>query len=134
MENQDFALNKKFQDIFEIANAERNHCPVRDIICRISDKWTLLAVYALGGFGTMRFNELRHKIGDVSQRMLTVTLRNLENDGFVSRKVYAEVPPRVEYKLTDLGYSLLDQLYPIINWADNNGETIIRSRGIDKTS
>lgn len=128
MENQDFALNKKFQDIFEIANATRNHCPVRDIISSISDKWTLLTIYALGGFGTLRFNELKHKIGDVSQRMLTVTLRNLEKDGLVSRRIYAEVPPKVEYKLTDLGYSLLDHLYPIIHWADTNGEAIIKSR------
>lgn len=129
MENQDLSSEKKIQNIFEIANSTRNQiCPVRDIIARISDKWTLLAIYALGGYGKLRFNELKHKIGDVSQRMLTVTLRNLEADGLVTRKIYPEVPPRVEYELTDLGRGLLNQMCLLVDWAQYNGEEIIKFR------
>ena len=129
MEIQEITTDKKFQNIFEIANSTKNEvCPVRDIIARISDKWTLLAIYALGGYGKMRFNALKHRIGDVSQRMLTVTLRNLEGDGLVLRKVYPEVPPKVEYQLTELGLSLMYQMEYIIDWANENGEEIIKCR------
>lgn len=120
---------KKFQIIFENANTAKDvFCPVRDVISRVNDKWTMLTIYALGGFGVLRFNELKSKIGDVSQRMLTVTLRNLEADGLVSRKIYAEVPPRVEYRLTELGDSLMHQMEGLTNWANTNGEEILKSR------
>jgi len=69
----------------------------------------MLAIYALGGYGTLRFNELKRKIGHISQRMLTVTLRNLEDDGLIKRKVYAGVLPRVEYRLSAMGHSLMNQ-------------------------
>lgn len=129
MENKEIVTDKNFQNIFELANSSRDGiCPVRDIIARISDKWTLLAIYALGGYGKMRFNELKQRIGDVSQRMLTVTLRNLESDGLVNRKVFPEVPPRVEYELTSLGISLMNQMKYIIDWANENGEEIIKYR------
>lgn len=131
MENTAIVEGKKFQEIFELANSTKSGvCPVRDIIARISDKWTLLSIYALGGYGTLRFNELKHKIGDVSQRMLTVTLRNLEADGLVKRTIYPEVPPRVEYELTDLGRSLAFQLTLLTDWVTVNGEEIINSRTI----
>ena len=123
------ADEKKYKEIFEVAQLTRHSvCPIRDIISRISDKWSMLAILALGGFGTLRFNELKHKIGDVSQRMLTVTLRNLEGDGLISRKIYPEVPPRVEYELTDLGLSLLTQYAIFAEWASLNGDIIIKSR------
>lgn len=120
---------KKYKEIFEVAQITRDQiCPIRDIIARISDKWSMLAILALGGFGKMRFNELKHKIGDVSQRMLTVTLRNLEGDGLITRTIYPEVPPRVEYELTPLGHSLLAQYAVFADWASTNGEMIIKSR------
>jgi DNA-binding HxlR family transcriptional regulator len=132
MENTAFVEVKKIQEIFELANATKNQlCPVRDIIARISDKWTLLSIYALGGYGTLRFNELKYKIGDVSQRMLTVTLRNLEADGLVKRTIYPEVPPRVEYQLTALGWSLVNQLTLLTDWATVNGEEIIKYRKLN---
>jgi len=132
MENTAFVEVKKIQEIFELANATKNQlCPVRDIIARISDKWTLLSIYALGGYGTLRFNELKYKIGDVSQRMLTVTLRNLEADGLVKRTIYPEVPPRVEYQLTALGRSLVNQLTLLTDWATVNGEEIIKYRKLN---
>ena len=120
---------KKFQEIFQLANTTRKQvCPVRDIIARVSDKWSMLAIYALGGFGTLRFNELKHKIGDISQRMLTVTLRNLEKDGIITRRLFAEVPPRVEYELTPLGYSLMEQLAQFAEWANTNSKQILSAR------
>ncbi|MBY8962061.1 helix-turn-helix transcriptional regulator [Flavobacterium sp. D11R37] len=129
MENTAFKEQKKFQDIFWKANETRNGiCPVRDIIARISDKWSMLTIYALGGYGTLRFNEIKRLIGDVSQRMLTVTLRNLETDGLVERKVFPEVPPRVEYNLTPLGFSLLEQLVQLGGWAEQNSAAIIKNR------
>jgi DNA-binding HxlR family transcriptional regulator len=120
---------KKFQKIFEGAKtSKQSFCPVRDIINRISDKWSILAISALGGYGVLRFNELKKLIGDVSQRMLTVTLRNLEADGLITRKVYGEVPPRVEYELTPMGRSLLHQVSQLADWALENGVVILKSR------
>jgi len=78
-------------------------CPIRSILDRLGDKWSILIFLTLSTNGTMRFNEINRSIGDISHRMLTVTLRTLEEDGLISRKIYAEVPPRVEYKLTELG-------------------------------
>ena len=78
-------------------------CPVRDLLVRINSKWAMLIMATLNANGTMRFGEILRTIGDVSQRMLSVTLRALEDDGMVQRNVYAEVPPRVEYELTNKG-------------------------------
>ncbi|MCW3465779.1 winged helix-turn-helix transcriptional regulator [Chitinophaga nivalis] len=130
-----FAGEKKFQEIFQVANTTRNQlCPVRDIVARISDKWSMLAIFALGGFGTLRFNEMKHKIGDISQRMLTVTLRNLEADGLVTRTVFPEIPPRVEYQLTPLGYGLMQQFSLLADWATDNGEQILRCRQLQRNA
>lgn len=120
---------KKFKEIFEKANVKAGaFCPVRDIIARISDKWSILAILALGGHGTLRFNELKNVIGDVSQRMLTVTLKNLEADGLITRKVYPQVPPRVEYNLTPLGHELMQQYSVFAEWASTNEQTIVAAR------
>lgn len=119
---------KNLKLILEEAKDQSKLCPVRDVIQRISDKWSLLSILALGTHGTLRFNVLKKEIGDVSQRMLTVTLRNLEEDGFVSRKIYAEVPPRVEYQLTDLGQGLMQQVLQLADWANMQLPAIISSR------
>lgn len=120
---------KNFKKVFEMAISTRNSfCPLRDVVARISDKWSMLVIYALGGYGKMRFNELKYKISDISQRMLTVTLRNLEADGVITRKIYPEVPPRVEYELTTLGYSLMEQINVLADWANENGTMIVKSR------
>ena len=87
-----------------------------DILNRIGDKWSVMIVGFLKR-KTMRFNELRHAIGGISQRMLTLTLRNLERDGLVTRTVYPEIPPRVEYELTELGRTLTEPLDALWNWA-----------------
>lgn len=126
---EEVSTERNFVKIFEKANGARSQfCPFRDVIATISDKWSTLALHALAAYGTLRFNELKHLIGDISQRMLTVTLRNLEADGFITRRVYAEVPPRVEYSLTSLGRSLNEQLAQFAEWATAHGDEIIRSR------
>ena len=89
---------------------------ISTLLSRIGDKWTVLVVNTLAS-GTKRFNELRREIPSVSQRMLTLTLRNLERDGLVSRKVTPTIPPRVDYALTDLGRSLHEPLSGIERWA-----------------
>ena len=76
-------------------------CPVRDVLCRLGDKWSMLVLLTLNANGVMRFSEIHRTLGDISHRMLTVTLRMLETDGMIRREVYAEVPPRVEYRLTE---------------------------------
>jgi DNA-binding HxlR family transcriptional regulator len=103
-------------------------CPITDVIDRISDKWSVHAIIALGRSEKLRFNELMKKIHGVSQRMLTVTLRNLEEDGILTRTVYPEIPPRVEYQLTDLGRSLLAELVRLSNWATENMIQVFEAR------
>jgi DNA-binding HxlR family transcriptional regulator len=110
---------------FEYDNA---NCPVRQVLDRIGDKWSSLIVLHLGEYGMMRFNGISAAIGDISQKMLTVTLRNLEADGLVSRKAFAEIPPRVEYTLTPLGESLVPLLKQLVIWADTNMGAIKKNR------
>ncbi len=94
-------------------------CDSRKVLDRIADKWTALIIHVLSS-GTKRHNELRREISGISQKMLTQTLRSLENDGIVSRKVYRVVPPMVEYSLTPLGRSLIEPLEAICRWAEKH--------------
>jgi len=103
-------------------------CAVRNILDRLGDKWSMLIIIVLGEEGTMRFNQLHNMIGDISQKMLTVTLKTLEADGLVIRKVYAEVPPKVEYTLTERGMSLLPHIASLSDWAMEHMEGIYASR------
>ena len=105
-------------------------CPIRNILARICDKWSLLVIYTLDKAGkeTVRFKELQREIPDISQKMLTVTLRTLEDDGYVTRTVYPEVPPRVEYALTERARSLLPHINALIGWALENIDAIIKDR------
>lgn len=103
-------------------------CPIRNILSRFSDKWSLLILYTLNLQPTMRFNALRREIPDISQKMLTNTLRTLEEDGLVTRTIYAEVPPRVEYSITDRSRSLLPHVNSLIAWAKENMPAILRDR------
>ncbi len=109
-----------------------NVCPIRDIISRISSKWAMLVLVTLHSNGTMRFNDIQKSIGEVSQRMLTVTLRSLEADGLIHRKVYPEVPPRVEYKLSERGESLMPLLQSLIDWALEHANAIMEDRNRDR--
>jgi DNA-binding HxlR family transcriptional regulator len=100
---------------------------VGDILARIGDKWTILLLLAIGE-RRMRFGELHRAITGISQRMLTVTLRNLEHDGILVRTVYPTIPPRVEYELSDRGRSLKLALVPIARWALENQADIEAAR------
>ena len=88
----------------------------------------MLVLITLHSNGTMRFNDIQRSLDDISQRMLTVTLRRLEHDGLISRKVYAEIPPRVEYTLTDMGQSLIPLISNLVDWALEHMEAILASR------
>ena len=112
----------------EIQNELYPDCPIRNILARISDKWSILVLFTLNQSALMRFNALQKNIPDISQKMLTVTLRTLEEDGFVRRQVYAEVPPRVEYSLTDRAISLLPHINSLIAWAKDNMNAILVDR------
>lgn len=103
-------------------------CPIRNILARFSDKWSLLVLYTLNLQPTMRFNTLRREIPDISQKMLTSTLRTLEDDGLVTRTVYAEVPPRVEYSITERTRSLFPHVNSLIGWAKENMAAILKDR------
>ena len=108
----------------------KNHadCPVRNVLSKLGDKWSILVIQLLGNAEVMRFNELHKTIDDISQKMLTVTLRALEMDGLVKRTVFAEVPPRVEYAITSLGKSLLPHIQGLYRWAAENMEEIKKTR------
>jgi DNA-binding HxlR family transcriptional regulator len=105
-------------DMNEIKNfLPTENCPIRNLLCRLGDKWSMLVLISLHANGVMRFSDLQRSIGDISHRMLTVTLRSLEADGVVSRTIYPEVPPRVEYTLTASGESLMPHLNSLVGWA-----------------
>jgi DNA-binding HxlR family transcriptional regulator len=106
----------------------KNFCPIRNILDRFGDKWSILVLMELEKNTVVRFNELNRIIPDISQKMLTVTLRTLETDGLVARKVYPEVPPRVEYQLTEIGYSLIPPILNLVDWALEHKESILMSR------
>lgn len=103
-------------------------CPVRNVIARFGNKWALLTVLIIGEQGVVRFNELSRLIPDVSSRVLSSTLRTLEADGFIDRKVYAVVPPKVEYRLTEVGESLLPLIQQLTEWAQTNMKKVISHR------
>ncbi|OLF04304.1 transcriptional regulator [Actinophytocola xinjiangensis] len=109
------------------AVAETRSCEIRDVLDRLSDKWSLLIVELLGT-GTRRFNELRRAVDDISQRMLTLTLRRLERDGLVTRTVHEVVPPQVEYALTPLGATLLDAIAPLVAWTREHRQQVAVAR------
>lgn len=100
---------------------------IREVLDRIGDKWTVLVISSLGA-GPLRYSDLQASIPGISQRMLTVTLKALEGDGLLTRTAYPEVPPRVEYELTDLARSLLDVVMTLANWAATHYEDVAASR------
>ena len=103
-------------------------CPVRNVIARFGNKWALLVVLVLSENRNCRFNSLTRLIPDISARVLSSTLKTLEADGLVARKVYSEVPPKVEYSLTETGESLVPIILELTAWAQKNMKSIIRHR------
>ena len=113
-----------------VQDATFTACPVRNVLARICDKWALLVLYILDRSGkeSMRFTELRQHMPDISQRMLTMTLRTLEEDGYITRTVFSEIPPRVEYALTARAESLKPILTSLLEWAAEHMEEVMHDR------
>lgn len=114
-------------EAFEKMGFTPANCPVRDVMDQVSGKWASLLLLELME-GPLRFGVIRRRIPDISQRMLTQTLRDLQRDGYVSRTVYPTQPPSVEYKLTALGESFSGPLCVLVEWAEKNHKVIKRSR------
>lgn len=115
------------EEIFEkFSDAET--CPVRNIICRFSTKWGLLVLSILSQSGTVRFNQFQKAMPDISPKVLTSTLKTLEADGLITRKIYPTVPPKVEYSLTPIGEELVVHLTPIVKWAKEHFAEISKHR------
>ena len=108
------------------------NCPIRNVLSRFSSKWAMLILCVLSENEATRFNTISKAIPDISPKVLTETLRNLEADGVVKRKLYAEIPPKVEYSLTELGKSLMPILNNLISWALDNAPYIAKDKSIVK--
>jgi DNA-binding HxlR family transcriptional regulator len=106
----------------------REKAPITDVLSRLGDKWSMCTVIMLADHGTLRFNELHQMIETISQKMLTVTLKTLESDGLVTRKMYPEIPPKVEYSLTPVGETLVPHLMALYDWANEHMPAIKASR------
>ena len=112
----------------EVRDALFPNCPVRNVLSRIGDKWSMLVLFTLETNKNQRFKELQRNIPDISQKMRTTTLKRLEGDNLVHREAFPETPPRVEYSLTDKGQSLLPLIDNLLVWASENMNDIIESR------
>lgn len=110
-----------------IQDTPLDRCPVRQVLSHVGDKWSLLVLFALAD-GSRRFSELRRDIPDVSQKMMTQTLRKLERNGLVTRAVTPSTPPRVDYEATELGHALIAQIAPLAQWAAQNLDDICVAR------
>jgi DNA-binding HxlR family transcriptional regulator len=113
-------------NIMRELNLQYPTCPIRNILSRMSDKWSLLILRSLQKNGTMRYKDLMKAIPDISQKMLSSTLKRLEEDHLINRKMYPEIPPRVEYTLTETGNTLMPALQMMIEWAQIHFEEITK--------
>ncbi|MEZ2127131.1 MULTISPECIES: winged helix-turn-helix transcriptional regulator [unclassified Sinorhizobium] len=111
----------------DLSKLDFTNCPVRDMLQQIGGKWSTLLLEALAQ-QPYRFGELRRMIPDISQRMLTQTLRDLQRDGYIEREVFPTKPPSVEYRMTDLGRSLYQPLAQLLNWAEANHDAVRAAR------
>lgn len=112
----------------EESNSIIEICPIRNVVSRFGDKWSLLVLLVIDGNGVVRFNELGRMIPDISTRVLSTTLKTLEADGLIGRKVYAQVPPKVEYRLTDTGRSLIPLIMQLTEWAQTHMKDVFAHR------
>lgn len=103
-------------------------CPVRNVISRFSGKWSMLILCVLADNEATRFNAIRKALPDISPKVLTETLKNLENDGLIVRRLYPEIPPRVEYSLSPLGVSLMPHISGLVGWAIEHFDEIIGNK------
>lgn len=108
------------------ADLQYPQCPIRNVLARFSDKWSLLILTTLHEKGTLRYSEVCKSIPDISQKMLSSTLKRLEEEGLISREAFAEIPPRVEYSLTGTGESLMPIVGELIDWSRLHFKEIVR--------
>ena len=128
IDNHDLAVSEQIAKVLHGGCSENNICLVTDILATLVDKWTIHTILLLGQHPKLRFNQIKSGIRGISQRMLTVTLRSLEQNGVLLRTQYSETPPRVEYELTSLGKGFLARLIELAGWADENFKEIVKSR------
>jgi len=128
--NQHLMVQKKIKKLFGHIDPFNppEICPIRDILSPISDKWSILIFVFLGLFNVLRFNELKKYIHGISAKILSDRLKQLELDGYLNRRMYAEVPIRVEYELTDFGYEYLERLINLVDWINLSMPEIIEKR------
>lgn len=112
----------------EYSNSIIEICPIRNVVARFGDKWSLLVLLVINEAGIVRFNELGRMIPDISTRVLSTTLKTLEADDLIDRKVYAQVPPKVEYMLTETGRSLIPLIMQLTEWAQQNMKNVMTHR------
>jgi len=128
-ENQKVRAAKKLKKMFgHIDYRTEHHCPIRDVMALASDKWSILIILYLGYYPVLRFNKLKKKVYGISSKVLSERLKHLEGDGYLKRKMYAEVPIRVEYKLTDFGHSYLQKLIELTEWAEKHKGYVMDNR------
>jgi len=116
-----------FESVRHTNVRDTQSCEIRDLLDRLAGKWSLLVIELLGS-GSRRFTELHREIDEISQRMLTLTLRHLERDGLLTRTVHPVVPPRVDYELTELGRSLLTAIEGLVSWTRGHRDEITSAR------
>lgn len=127
--SRESATTKESMPADGILSKDYPTCPFRNVISRFGDKWTLLILYVISNTGApIRFSEIEQQIPDISSRMLSSCLRNLEADNLVSRKIYPCVPPKVEYSLTETGQSLIPHLMALTAWAIDHFDEVISHR------
>lgn len=128
-ENQKVRAAKKLKKMFgHMDRRQMEYCPIRDVMALASDKWSILIILYLGYYPVLRFNQLQKKVYGISNKVLSERLKILESDGYLSRKMYAEVPIRVEYQLTDFGHSYLNKLIDLTEWITTYSDTVIENR------
>ena len=129
-DNQSNTLEIKLKKIF--GHIDPNNlpevCPIRDILAPVSDKWSILIIIFTGAYGKLRFNEIKKKAYGISSKTLSERLKNLERDGYLSRKMYKQVPIKVEYSLTPFGKKYLEQILNLAEWIDKEAPAIVKHR------
>ena len=129
-DNQTVVVQKKLKKIFGHLDPKNppEICPIRDILSPVTDKWSILIMLYLGGYNTLRFNQLKTMLYGVSSKSLTERLKHLEKDGYILRTMFSEVPIRVEYQLTEFGYNYLNKLIDITEWISLSMPEIVKHR------
>lgn len=127
MKENENLLDASFNEKFQRGKLFDANCPSRDVLKRLTSRWSLLILVALQ-YDSLRFSELRRKIGGISERMLAQTLRMMEEDGFVERIAYDVIPPHVDYRLLPLGHQVREQVIGLADWIESNLQQIMQHR------